>query len=90
MLLTKDLMEIALKERKIETLNGTITAYSVENDKLVDVIAKRENTIKELQSTLTKKNNEINLVLEATEEKMNQLSLETEKKIHEIEKKIRK
>ena len=87
MLLTKDLMEIALKERKIETLNGTITAYSVENDKLVDVIAKRENTIKELQSTLTKKNNEINLVLEATEEKMNQLSLETEKKIHEIEKK---
>ena len=87
MLLTKDLMEIALKERKIETLNGTITAYSVENDKLIDVIAKRENTIKELQSTLTKKNNEINLVLEATEEKMNQLSLETEKKIHEIEKK---
>ena len=87
MLLTKDLMEIALKERKIETLNGTITAYSVENDKLVDVIAKRENTIKELQSTLTKKNNEINLVLEATEEKINQLSLETEKKIHEIEKK---
>ena len=87
MLLTKDLMEIALKERKIETLNGTITAYSVENDKLVDVIAKRENTIKELQSTLAKKNNEINLVLEATEEKMNQLSLETEKKIHEIEKK---
>ena len=87
MLLTKDLMEIALKERKIETLNETITAYSVENDKLVDVIAKRENTIKELQSTLTKKNNEINLVLEATEEKMNQLSLETEKKIHEIEKK---
>ena len=87
MLLTKDLMEIALKERKIETLNNTITAYSVENDKLVDVIAKRENTIKELQSTLAKKNNEINLVLEATEEKMNQLSLETEKKIHEIEKK---
>lgn len=88
LLLTKDILEIVRKDNKILDLKANIQENELEISKITELVAKRENTIKELQSTLTKKNNEINIMNERHEESMQILIKESENNIKAIQDEI--
>lgn len=88
LLLTKDILEVVRKDNKILDLKANIQENELEISKITELVAKRENTIKELQSTLTKKNNEINIMNEKHEESMQILIKESENNIKAIQDEI--
>ncbi|OCR18854.1 hypothetical protein BA917_08160 [Helicobacter pullorum] len=76
MFLTKDLLNLSLKEKEISNLKEELAEASLEKNKLLDLIAQREESIKELR--------ENNRELEKQKET---LKMENEKTLMEIQEK---
>lgn len=63
-LFARDILDAKSKDNQIENLKNIIKEQEKDNQKTIEAIEKREKTISELKSTLTKKSNEFNLLKE--------------------------
>lgn len=84
-LLTKDLLDLSKVENEVESLKISIAELNVQNDNLSLESAKKETTIKELQGTVAKKNNELNILKETYTNEMEMIRKDAESKIQTIQ-----
>ena len=84
-LLTKDLLDLSKVEGEVETLKIELTEVNAQNDNLSLALAKKDTTIKEMQGTITRKSNEINLLKEEYTNELELMKKEAESKIKMIQ-----
>ncbi|PAF46609.1 hypothetical protein BKH41_08880 [Helicobacter sp. 12S02232-10] len=83
--LGKDLQEVELKEREIRNLSEKIEDFQ-EALRLKDIeISKREDSLYNLRSTITNKENELRLLKEESEKIIDDLQAQTKIAIHDLQ-----
>ena len=82
--LTKDILDVAIKDKTIQELNQAITSKDNEIGTLNGEVTAREQTISSLRSTMTTKENEYRVSIEGAQTKIELLTKEAEKAITDL------
>lgn len=84
MTFAKDILEVKAKDDQIDNLKGIIKEQEKETQNAIEAVEKREKTITELKSTLTKKSNDFNLLKEEFQAEKDSFETQITQKINEL------